>query len=401
MAGEMISFSEAIEWIRTAAGPMGTERIGLDEAAGRVLAEPVVARIDSPRSDVSTRDGYAVRDADLGTLPVRLRVLSGHGADSRFEKALDVGQGECARILTGAPIPPGADRVIMQECVRREDGTIVVESPPERERWIRPFASDFAQGDTLVAALEELGPRTIVAAAAADIDSVEVYRQPRVHIICTGDELVPAGAARLRDGAMPETASLGVAALARRWGAQDASRTLLRDDLPAIEAAAAAAIERADIVITIGGASVGDKDFARSAFEPIGLELLFSKIAMKPGKPAWLGRAQGKLILGLPGNPTSAMVTARILMAPLLVAMSGRPVELALAWRSVELGTPLPACAGRETFHRACLREGRAHVLGNQDSGAQGALRDADLLVKQPADSPALEAGKKIDALDF
>jgi len=397
----MISFSEAIEQIRTAAGPIGTERIGLDEAAGRVLAEPVVALIDSPRSDVSTRDGYAVRDADLGTLPVALRVVSGSRTDSRLEKVPAVGEGECARILTGGPIPPGADRVIMQEFTRREGGSVLIETAPQGERWIRPFASDFARGDTLVPALEELGPRTIVAAAAADIDCVDVYRQPRLHIVCTGDELERPGAARLRDGAMPETASLGVAALAGRWGAQVTGRTLLRDDLPAIEAAAAAVIERADIIVTIGGASVGDKDFAKAAFEPLGLELLFSKIAMKPGKPAWLGRARGKLILGLPGNPTSALVTARILMAPLLVATSGRPVEFALGWRNVELGTPLGTCDGRETFHRAGLRAGRAHVLGNQDSGAQRALRDADLLVRQPPDSPALEAGTKVEVLDF
>jgi molybdopterin molybdotransferase len=397
----MISFSEAIERIRAAAGPIGKERIGLDGAARRVLAEPIVARIDSPRSDVSTRDGYAVRDADLGTLPVKLRVLPGSGRDSRLDKAAGVGEGECARIFTGAPIPPGADRVIMQEFARREDGSVLIESAPPGERWIRQFASDFARGDTLVPALEELGPRTIVAVAAGDIDSVEVYRRPRLHIICTGDELEQPGRARLRKGTMPETASLGVAALAGRGGAADGGRTLLRDDLPAIEAAAAAAVERADIVVTIGGASVGDKDFARAAFEPLGLDLLFSRIAIKPGKPAWLGRARGKLILGLPGNPTSAMVTARILLMPLLAAMSGRPVEFALAWRGVELGTPLGACTGRETFHRARLREGRAHVLDNQDSGAQGALRDADLLVRQPADSPAVEAGAKVQALDF
>ena len=273
----MISFGEAIERIRAAARPIGTERMGLDAATGRVLAEPIVARIDSPRSDVSTRDGYAVRDADLDALPVRLRVLSGYGADSRSDNAMAVGEGECARILTGGPIPPGADRVIMQEFTRREGGSVLIETAPQGERWIRPFASDFARGDTLVPALEELGPRTIVAAAAADIDCVDVYRQPRLHIVCTGDELERPGAARLRDGAMPETASLGVAALAGRWGAQVTGRTLLRDDLPAIEAAAAAVIERADIIVTIGGASVGDKDFAKAAFEPLRLELLFSK----------------------------------------------------------------------------------------------------------------------------
>jgi len=168
-----------------------------------------------------------------------------------------------------------------------------------------------------------------------------------------------------------------------------------------MQSTAAETIDRADVVVVTGGASVGERDFAKAIFESAGLELIFSKLAIKPGKPAWLGRVGHRLILGLPGNPSSAMVTARLLLAPLLALMQGRMIEEALNWASTSLGTPLPPCDTRETFHRGVLRDGAAHIVSFQDSGAQKALAEADLLVRQPAHSPALAAGTLVETLAF
>jgi len=168
-----------------------------------------------------------------------------------------------------------------------------------------------------------------------------------------------------------------------------------------MQAAAESALEQADLIVVTGGASVGEKDFAKAMFEPAGLNLIFSKVAIKPGKPVWLGRARDTLVMGLPGNPTSAMVTARLLLAPLLAGLSGRPIETALRWRSAPLASALKECGPRETFHRARSAEGGTEILSFQDSSAQKVLAEADLLVRQPANAPALSPGDFVDVLDF
>lgn len=395
----MIGFDDAVEIVRRAAIPLATETVRLDEAAGRVLAAPVAARIDSPRSDVSAMDGYAVRGADLGELPARLKIVGQSFAGCGWEGEL--GPSECARIFTGAPLPKGADRVVIQEIVRREGDFAVIDSPPGKALHIRLRGGDFSTGDILLAAGRRLDPRAITAAAAADIDCLQVFRRPRLRIIATGDELAEPGSAAGQPGTIAESVSFGIAALAGEWGGDVVGRSRLGDDLAAMERAANAAAAAADLVIVTGGASVGEKDYAKAMFEPAGLELLFSKVAIKPGKPVWLGRAGGALVLGLPGNPTSALVTARLLLAPLLAGMTGRETGEALRWRDVPLARALAGCGPRETFHRARLDRGKALVLSNQDSSAQKVLAQADLLVRQRADSPALEAGEMVEAIDF
>jgi len=395
----MIGFDEAVELVRSAARPVGTETVAIAEAAGRVLAEPVIARIDSPRSDVSAMDGYALRDADLETLPASLELAGESFAGAAWDGSVE--PGTCARIFTGAPVPAGADRVVIQENVRREGRRAIVDEPQGAARHIRRRASDFAAGDELLAAGRLLDPRAIVASAAADLADVEVCRRPRVEILSTGDELAEPGTANGRADAIPESVSFGVAALAGQWGAECIGRTRLRDDVAAMRLAAAAAVSRVDLVVVTGGASVGEKDFAKSMFEPLGLELVFSKVSIKPGKPVWLGRTCGKLVMGLPGNPTSALVTARLLLAPLLAGLAGWPVAQALAWRTLALAAPLPACGARETFHRARSTDGAAEILSFQDSSAQKALAEADLLVRQRANGPALEPGEAAEVLDF
>ena len=395
----MISFDEAIALIASIAEPLGTETVPLARASWRVLARAVAARIESPRSDVSAMDGYAVRDEDLQSLPAKLNVVGASSPGAEWRGIVE--PGTCARIFTGAAVPAAADRVIMQEMVHREGDLAVLGEDPGGERFIRRRGSDFVAGDELLAAGRLLDPRALVAAAAADLAELEVYRQPSVHILSTGDELAEPGSARERPQAIPDSVSFGVAALAEQWGARCVGRTRLADDLGAMQASAAEVAHAADVIVVTGGASVGEKDFARAMFEPLGLQLVFSKISMKPGKPAWLGRVGRCFVVGLPGNPTSAMVTGRLLLVPLLALLQGRTLQAALGWRSIPLGSPLPPCGARETFHRAAVRDRTAEVLSFQDSGAQKALAEADVLVRQPAHSPAVLPGALVDTLPF
>ncbi len=395
----MISFDEAVGLVRSAARPLPGEKVALENAVRRVLAAPVVARIDSPRSDVSAMDGYAVRGSDLAALPARLTIVGESFAGRGFDGA--VGPGECARIFTGAPVPRGADRVVMQENVRREKDVAVFEAAPGQALNIRHAGGDFRIGDTLLEAGRLLDARAIVAAAGADMAEVAVVRRPRVRIVGTGDELAEPGSAASTADHIPESVSFGVAALVEDWGGTVTARTRLRDDVSELEQAAVDAVRDADLVVVTGGASVGEKDFAKAMFEPAGLELIFSKVAIKPGKPVWLGRAGDTLVMGLPGNPTSALVTGRLLLAPLLAAMSGRSVDAALRWRSASLSTGLAGCGARETFHRARWLGNSVEVLSNQDSSAQKVLAEADVLVRQRADAPVSGTGDLVDVLDF
>ena len=395
----MIGFDDAVAIVAGAGAPLGAEIVPIAEAQGRVLAQPVRAMVNAPPCDVSAMDGYAVRDADLAAAPVRLRVIGESFAGQGHAGA--VGAGECVRIFTGAPVPSGADRVVVQEMVRREGDVAVIETLPGPARHIRTRGSDFAEGDQLLPAGRLLDYRALVAAAGADAGSVEVWRRPRVALLGTGDELSEPGTARDLAERIPESVSFGVLALARDWGADPITRARLPDDLPVMERAAAAAVADADLVIVTGGASVGEKDFARAMFAPLGLELLFSKVPIKPGKPVWLGRARDTLVLGLPGNPTSALVTARLFLAPLLAGLTGRDPAEALRWRTVPLAAPLPPCGERETFVRARWNGTAAEPASNQDSSAQKTLADSTLLLRRRAGAPTAEAGDTVKALDL
>lgn len=395
----MISFEEALEAVRSVAQPLGTESVAIDVAAGRVLAAPVIARIDSPRSDVSAMDGYAVREIDLQSLPARLDVAGQSFAGAGWGGITQAGQ--CVRIFTGAPLPSGTDRVVIQENVHRDEDVAIVEEHPGNARHIRKRASDFHEGDELLTPGRLLDKRAIVAAAAADLAQVEVFTRPLVSILSTGDELAAPGTAYQRTDAIPESVSFGVAAMALESGADLGRRRRLADDLVEMTRCAALAVQSADLVVVTGGASVGEKDFAKAMFQSSGLDLLFSKVSIKPGKPVWLGRAGKALVLGLPGNPTSALVTARLLLAPLLAGLGGRDVDGALRWRSARLASPLAECGTRETFHRGRWSGDEVELLGFQDSSAQKALAAADLLVRQPANSPAIPAGGEVQIVDF
>lgn len=385
--------------IRSVAKPLGVETVPLSRAMGRVLADPVIARIDSPRCDSSAMDGYAVRDEDLWKLPADLSIIGESFAGAGWSGEL--APGTCARIFTGAPVPAGADRVVMQENVTRLGNRAIIDAQPGSARHIRKRGSDFAAGDELLGKGAVLHPRAIVAAAGADIDAVDAYRRPTLHILSTGDELAEPGTARNREDAIPESVSFGVAAMAEQWGANVAGRTSLRDDLASMEAAAQSALEAADVIVVTGGASVGEKDFAKDMFAPLGLDLIFSKVSIKPGKPVWLGLVRNRFVVGLPGNPTSALVTARLFLTPLLVLLSGRELASALGWKRARLRSALPPAGDRETFHRAAIQEGEADILAFQDSSAQKALANADVLVRQEAGSSSLSSGDIVQVLDF
>lgn len=395
----MIRFDEAVSLVAEIAAPVDAEQVPLQAAHRRVLAAPVRARVDSPPADVSAMDGYAVRDVDLQALPSSLPIVGESFAGRPYPDSLP--PGVCVRIFTGAAVPAGADRVVAQEVVVREGDSARFEQPLSSARHIRRAGSDFAVGEMLLDAGTLLTARALVAAAGADLPELAVARRPRVRLLSTGDELVEPGKASTTAGAIPESVSFGVAALVEEWGGEALGSTRLRDELPGMTAAAAEALANADLVVVTGGASVGEKDFAKAMFAPAGLELVFSKVAIKPGKPVWLGRASGKLVVGLPGNPTSALVTARLLLAPLLCGMLGRHPAEALRWRMLPLGHDVAPTGDRETFSRGVERNGSVELLGFQDSSAQKALAEAELLVRRaPGDEP-LTAGTLVPVLAF
>jgi molybdopterin molybdotransferase len=395
----VIGFDEALAIVCREARPLGAEVLPLGEAHRRILAEPVIAAVNSPPADVSATHGYAVRTAELDAGRRSFAVAGESFPGAPFTG--EVSEGACVRIFTGGPLPTGLDRVVIQENVRREDDTAHVEEL-SKANHVRLCGSDFREGDTLLEAGRHLDARALIAAAGADQPLLTVYRKPRLALLGTGDELTEPGQARTSKGRLiPESLSPGIAALSAEWGGEAVLHRRLQDDPDLIASAAAEAVEMADVVVTMGGASVGEKDFAKAAFEPLGLDLLFSKVAIKPGKPVWFGRARGALVLGLPGNPTSAMVTARLFLAPLIAGLSGREPMSALQWRSAQLAGGLGPVGDRETFVRGRRAGEEVDPMSNQDSGSQKTLADSNVLIRRASGEGALSAGDAIDVLDL
>ena len=396
----MIDFDEASRRVAALATPLGVEQTPLDLAWNRVLASPVVARRAAPEAAVSAMDGYAVRDADLASGPTRLRLVGESFAGSPGGGPC-LEAGSCVRIFTGAPLPAGADRVVMQEVVEREGDAVTIAERPTPARHVRAVGSDFASGEVLLDTGTRLTPQAMVAAAAADQDMVEVYIRPRVAVLSTGDELVAPGRAIHVPGTIPESVSFGVAALARAWGGDVVCRQRLRDDLPNLVRAAGIALDDAHVVVVTGGASAGERDFSKAMFQELGLRFEFEKVAIKPGKPVWVGRVGSRIVVGLPGNPSAAMVTARLFLAPILAGLSGRSPQDALAWRALPLLAPLGACGDRECFHRGRSAADGVRPVGNQDSSAQKDLALADLLIRRRPEARALSVGDLVEVLAF
>lgn len=392
----MIDFDEAIARLKRLAPPPSSEVLPLGGAAGRILAAEVVARIDSPRANVSAMDGYAVREHEAGPgarLPIVGRSYPGQPLPGELP------QGACVRVFTGGAVPGGADRVVIQEEVEEEGGSATFRAEPAGPRFVRPLGSDFRAGDVLLAAGRRLGAGALMAAGGGDVDAVTVWRQPRVGLLVTGDELVAPGAAAAQHVAIPDSVSAALSALVVEWGGAVSHSERLGDDLERSVEVARAMLAICDLLVITGGASVGEKDLAKTIFARLGGALSFSKVAIKPGKPVWAGSVGSTPVLGLPGNPTSALVTARLFAAPLLCAMSGRPFADALRFRPLPLAEPVADVGDRETFLRGHDLGDRVGLAGHQDSNGQRTPATADLLVRIAPGLSALPAGTLLPTL--
>ncbi|MCR9078894.1 MAG: molybdopterin molybdotransferase MoeA [Hyphomonadaceae bacterium] len=393
-----LGFDEAFARMRDAISPLGSEVVALEQALGRVASEPIAARLTMPRQDVSAMDGYAMREADASDIPFRLPVCGEIAAGAAPGAVLC--DGAMARIYTGAPLPASADLVIMQENVARHGDHATVERAFGPGRHIRKAGSDFMIGDEMIAAGQMLSWKALTTIAGADVAEAKVYKQPRVAILATGDELALPGTARAQSGKIPESVSYGVRAFVDLYGGKTVWRQSVPDSPDLLRAAARSAVEISDLVIVIGGASVGERDYSRAIFDE-DLEYVFPKVAIKPGKPVWMARSAGRWVLGLPGNPTAALVTARLFLGPLLAGLTGRDPSALLEFSSMELMSELPATKGRESFVRGQRVGHGVRALAKQDSSNQSVLARADVLIRRPPDDPARAPGETVSVLDF
>lgn len=400
LMADLIPLAQAQSRLLALRGPLTVEPTPLIEAAGRWAAMEVTARRTQPAADLSAMDGYAIRFADM---PGPWRIVGESAAGSATVPP--VGIGETVRIFTGAPLPPGADTVVIQEDVRREAGTdgsddrvlLTGDGPPHHGAHVRKAGSDFRTGDLLIPAGSAIGPAQIALAATGGHGVLPVRRRPRIALISTGDELVPAGTTAEGVQLPSSNAPMLHAMLAAGGGADVTDHGIVPDDLDATVAAFRRA-QDADIIVTTGGASVGDRDLVRPALEVAGARIDFWRIALKPGKPLMAGRLGNAIVIGLPGNPVSAFVTARLFLLPLVRHLGGAEEPFARP-RAMRLAGPLPATGRRMEFLRGRRVGARVRPLGTQDSAALGALSAADLLIVRPPFSPSLPSGGTVTVL--
>jgi molybdopterin molybdotransferase len=376
---------------------MAEENAPLIEAAGRWSARDVHARRTQPVADLSSMDGYAIRFAEL---PGPWRVIGESAAGSGLGRAL--APGEAARIFTGAPVPEGADAILIQEEAARDGAmlTLAGEGPPERGAHIRVAGNDFREGDRLIAAGDLLSAPRIGLAGTGGHGTLPVRRRPRVALISTGDELVrpgePTPGVMLPSANAPMLAAL----IGTHVPAIVTDQGIVRDDLEAITSAFADAATRADVIVTTGGASVGDHDLVRPALERAGATIDFWRIAMRPGKPLLAGRLGDAVVLGLPGNPVSAFVTAWLFLLPLLRHMLDAADPLPRTGTGV-LAAPLPAVGERADYLRGRRTAAGIIEAGSQDSAMLATLAAAELLILRPARSAPAMAGDSVEILDL
>jgi len=369
------------------------ETVALADAVGRVLAQDVVATRDQPPFRASAMDGWAVRLADTpGSLAIVGESAAGRGYDGA------VGPGQAVRIFTGAAVPDDCDAVIIQEDAER-DGD-VVRAPAARPGGnIRPAGGDFTAGARLLARGERIDPWKLSLAAAAGRAGLSVHHRPRVAVLSTGEEIVEAPA---QPGPFQiyNSGSPALAAMIEAWGGIPVRLRPVRDDLQATVAALRGA--EADLVVTLGGASVGDHDLVRAAAGELGLDLKVASVAVRPGKPTFFGvLGDGRRMLGLPGNPASAFVCAELFLKPMLAAYQGAEPEPRMIQARLE--TALAANGGREQWMRARLAyaDGTVTVrpLGDQDSSLITVFAVSDALLRRAVDAPAAAAGERVEVL--
>ncbi len=393
----MISVAEAreiaLDHVRV--GP--AEKVALADALGRTLAETIVARRAQPPFAASAMDGYALRSADT---PGRLRVIGEAGAGRALRRPLAAG--ECARIFTGAPLPAGADCVLIQEGAARE-GDIVVAPKVATSRHVRRVGVDFGEGAPLLDPGTVLNGACLAIAAAAGQAELMVARRPIITTLAGGDEIVAPGSAPGADQIF-ECAGYGVAGMATSWGADARVSPPFNDDRARIAAAMDAALDASDLVVMIGGASVGDHDHARAAMESIGGRHLFRAVSLRPGKPTWFAIRGDRAILGLPGNPTSALVCAHLFLRPLIDKMLDRDAPASIALGSARLRTALEANGPREAYLRAsCDTDANGQIwvnaAPNQDSSLVTVFKSADVLIVRRPHEAAVAKGDVVRVL--
>jgi len=391
----LLSVAEALARVTQGLEPLGAESVALDSANGRVLAEDLAALLTQPPFDASAMDGYAARAEDVAVLPATLRLIGISAAGAGFDGK--VGQGETVRIFTGAPVPEGADTIVIQEYGEETNGVVIAKAA-EPGRYVRPRGQDFKQGEVLLAAGTWLGPRELMLAAAMNHAELPVRRKPKVAILATGDEVVPPGSELGKDQIV-SSVPIGLATLVARAGGEPMSLGIAKDDPKSLVTLARAG-SAADILVTAGGASVGERDLVASALKTEGLQIDFWKIAMRPGMPLLYGRLGSQRVLSLPGNPVSALITAHVFLVPMLAAMLG----LATAARPLQeavLGEALEANGARQHYMRAISEwreDGRRVVrpLPSQDSSLVAELARADCLIVRAPDAPALPSGERV-----
>ena len=396
----LVAVSEALERILAVARLMSTETVKLSDALGRITATDIKAKHNQPPFQASAMDGYAIRHLDIATLPASLNLIGVSAAGHGFRRL--VKSGEAVRILTGAPMPKGADTVVIQENVRVDGKAVTVLEATALGRNIRKAGLDFAKGDVLVVRGKKLGARDIGLLASGDHTMIRVRMKPRVAILTTGDELALPGTKRRADQ-ITSSNSFALAAFAKACGAEVIDLGIIKDDLIAITKAITRA-SKADVLITTGGASVGDHDFVQEALRRAGVKIDFWKIAMRPGKPFMFG-SKGKLrVLGLPGNPVAAMVCVQLFLKPMIETMLG--ITPSTTPTMARLGADLAANDQRQDYLRANLSviEDGARVATpapKQDSSMQRVMQTATCLIVREAFALPAKAGSLVPILLF
>lgn len=392
----MISVDEARSNILKALKPVSSEVISIGDALGRVLAEDVFARRTQPPADLSAMDGYAVKASDVATVPVTLTVIGESAAGGSFEGMVHAGQ--AVRIFTGAPLPSGSDTIIIQEDTERDGDLLIVKDSAQLGTYVRGAGLDFKEGDTGLTTGKKLSPRDIGLLAAMNIPWITVYRKPRIALLSTGDELVRPGEP-LGPNQIISTNSLVVAAMIEQAGAIPVDLGIAKDNESSLRQMASGAAS-ADMLVTLGGASVGDHDLVQSVLGKEGLEIDFWRIAMRPGKPLMFGDLSGTPMLGMPGNPVSSMICSFIFLFPALEILKGSRPSYPSVIPAI-LSHDLKANDQREDYMRAKIighEDGLPviELFSNQDSSLLTALSAADCLVKREPFAAAISKGAAV-----
>ncbi|WP_379070885.1 gephyrin-like molybdotransferase Glp [Mesorhizobium sp. UC74_2] len=396
----LVPVEEALQRLLSDAEPLGAETVALADAFDRVLAAPLAALRTQPPFDASAMDGYAAKAADVAATPARLKVIGSAPAGRAFRGT--VGSGEAVRVFTGAPLPTGADTIVIQENVSDlGDDTIEVHEPSSEGRNVRRKGLDFNAGDVLLKKGRVLDAAALSLAASANHPAVAVVRRPLVAIIATGDELLPPGSTPGPDQIISSNA-YGVAAAAQSVGARALDLGIAPDNREAIAAAIRQAVEAgANVIVTLGGASVGDHDLVHEVLTGEGMTLDFWKLAMRPGKPLMFGRMGAIRCIGLPGNPVASLVCSQLFLKPLLAQLGGRPFSQNI--REARLATNMGANDRRQDYIRARVElDGdalRATPFGVQDSSMLRTLSEANGLIIRAPHAAAAEAGSICNVL--